>query len=148
MNEPLRNIVAGVLLAGLGGWIWIYTDTFPTLEQGYPGPALFPRIIALGLMLSGLGFVVGSLRRIAEIRPAFDRPQPDWPGLARLMLGVGLVALYPLVQTWLGFIPTVSLLSFVVAYVLKARPIVAAATALLSTLVIYWLFTGVLGVPL
>ncbi len=148
MNEPLRNIVAGVLLTGLGVLIWIYTGTFPTLEKGYPGPALFPRIIALGLMLSGLGFVVGSLRRIAEIRLAFDRPQPDWPGLARLMLGVGLVALYPLVQTWLGFIPTVSLLSFVVAYVLKARPVVAAATALLSTLVIYWLFTGVLGVPL
>ncbi len=146
MNEPLRNIVAGVLLAGLGGWIWIYTGTFPTLEQGYPGPALFPRIIALGLMLSGLGFVVGSLRRIAEIR--FDLSRPDWPSLARLMLGVGLVALYPLVQTWLGFIPTVSLLSFVVAYVLKARPVVAAVTALLSTLVIYWLFTGVLGVPL
>ncbi len=148
MNEPLRNRVAGVLLAGLGVWIWIYTGTFPTLEQGYPGPALFPRIIALGLMLSGLGFVVGSLRRIAEIRPAFDLSRPDWPGLARLMLGVGLVALYPLVQTWLGFIPTVSLLSFVVAYVLKARPVVAAVTALLSTLVIYWLFTGVLGVPL
>ncbi len=148
MNEPLRNIVAGVLLAALGGWIWIYTGTFPTLEQGYPGPALFPRIIALGLMLSGLGFVVGSLRRIAEIRLALDRLRPAWPGLARLMLGVGLVALYPLVQTWLGFIPAVSLLSFVVAYVLKARPVGAAVTALLSTLVIYWLFTGVLRVPL
>lgn len=148
VNEPLKNLVAGVLMAGLGVWIWLYTDTFPRFQEGYPGPALFPRIIALGLTLSGLGFVVGSLRRIAEIRPALDRPQPAWPGLARLILGVGLVALYPLVQTWLGFIPTVSLLSFVVAYVLKARPVVAAATALLSTLVIYWLFTGVLGVPL
>ncbi len=148
VNEPLKNLVAGVLMAGLGVWILLYTDTFPRPQEGYPGPALFPRIIALGLMLSGLVFVVGNLRRIAEIRLAFDRLRPDWPGLARLMLGVGLVALYPLVQTWLGFIATVSLLSFVVAYVLKARLVVAAVTALLSTLVIYWLFTGVLGVPL
>ena len=148
MKAPLQNLIAGILLAGLGVWIWVYTNTFPSLQEGYPGPALFPRLIALGLVLAGLSFVVGSLRRIAEIRDAIQQPRPAWSGLARLVLGVGLVVLYPLVQTWLGFIPTISLLSFVVAYVLKARLVVAAATALLSALVIYWLFTGVLGVPL
>ena len=99
-------------------------------------------------MLSGLGFVGASLRRFAEIRQSLPLPRPAWPGLNRLALGIGLVALYPLMQGWLGFIPTVSVLSFVVAVALKARLVVAALTALLSTLLLYWLFTGLLGVPL
>lgn len=146
MNEPLKNLIAGILLAGLGVWIWVYTETFPNLQEGYPGPALFPRVIAAGLALAGLGFIGSSLRRVGEIRQALQ--QPAWMGVARLALGVGLVALYPVMQSWLGFIPTVSLLCFVVAVALKVRWYVAAITAVLGTLLLYGLFTGVLGVPL
>ena len=148
MNEHLNNLIAGSLMTGFGMWIWIYTGTFPELQEGYPGPALFPRIIAIGLVFSGLGFVGGGLRRIATIRQALPLPRPAWPGLIRLALGIGLLALYPLMQGWLGFIPTISILSFFVAIVLKARLIVAAITALLSTFALYGLFTGLLGVPL
>ena len=146
MNESLKNLIAGVLLAGLGVWIWVYTEAFPTLEEGYPGPALFPRVIAAGLALGGGGFIVGSLWKGGEIRQAFRRPA--WLGVARLALGVGLVALYPVMQTWMGFIPTVSILCFVIAVVLKVRLVVAALTAVVGTLLLYGLFTGVLGVPL
>ena len=146
MNEALKNLIAGVLLAGLGVWLWVYTGSFPTLEEGYPGPALFPRVIAAGLALAGLGFIGGSLRRTGEIRQALGRPA--WPGVMRLALGVALVALYPLMQAWMGFIPTVSLLCFVIAVVLKVRLIVAALAAVAGTLLLYGLFTGVLGVPL
>ena len=146
MNEPLKNLIAGLFLSGLGVWIWVYTGAFPELQEGYPGPALFPRVIAAGLALAGLGFVAGSLRKGGEIRQALR--QPAWPGVARLALGVGLVALYPLMQPWMGFIPTVSLLCFVIAVVLKVRLVVAALTAVVGTLLLYGLFTGVLGVPL
>lgn len=148
MNEPLKNLIAGVLLAGLGLWIWVYAGTFPSLQEGHPGPALFPRIIAVGLALSGLGLVVGSLRRRARLRGAVSRPDLSWTGLARLLLGLGLVALYPLAQAGMGFIPAVALLSFTVAYTLKARPLTAALTALLAALILYGTFTGLLGVPL
>lgn len=147
MNEPLKNLIAGVLLAGLGLWIWIYTGTFPSLQEGHPGPALFPRIIAVGLALSGLGLVASCLQRRVQLRRA-ARPGLSWTGLARLLLGLGLVALYPLAQAGVGFIPAVAVLSFVVAYTLKARPFVAALTALLSALLLYGTFTGLLGVPL
>ena len=68
--------------------------------------------------------------------------------MARLALGVGLVALYPVMQTWLGFIPTISILCFGIAVALKVRWVVAAVTAVVGTLLLYGLFTGVLGVPL
>jgi len=51
-------------------------------------------------------------------------------------------------QGLLGFVPTLSLLSLVVALLLGARLIHAVPTALISALLIYWLFTGLLGVPL
>ncbi|MGI9175288.1 MAG: tripartite tricarboxylate transporter TctB family protein [Rhodothermales bacterium] len=148
MNQPLRNVISGLFLVGLGLWIWIYTGTFPTLQGGHPGPALFPRVVAVGLGLAGLGLVVGALRRWEKLRQALRRPQPSWPGVLRLVLGLSLVALYPVLQSALGFIPTVALLSFSVAYMLKARPLVAALTAVLGAVAIYWTFTGLLGVPL
>ncbi len=148
MAEHLNNLISGSLMIGFSVWIWIYTGTFPELQEGYPGPALFPRIIAIGLLFSGIIFVGSGLRRIAAIRQSLPLLRPAWPGLARLALGIGLIALYPLMQGWVGFIPTISILSFVVAIVLKARLIVAAITALLSTLALYGLFTSVLGVPL
>ncbi len=146
VNKLLPNLLAGILLAGLGVWVWVYTESFPTLQEGYPGPALFPRVIAAGLALAGVGFIGSSLRRMGEIQRAPGRLA--WAGVARLALGVGLVALYPVMQTWLGFIPAISILCFVVAVALKVRWIVAAVVAVAGTLLLYGLFTGVLGVPL
>ena len=148
MNRPLRNLVAGVLLVGLGGWIWVYAGTFPSLQEGHPGPALFPRIVAVGLALSGLGLAAGSLRRRAWLRDATSGLSLSWAGLVRLGLGLGLVILYPFAQAVVGFAPAVAVLSFAVAYTLKARPLVAAAVAVLSALALYGTFTGLLGVPL
>ncbi len=148
MNEHVNTFVAGLVFIGLGVWIWIYTDTFPDLQEGYPGPALFPRIIATGLLLSGLGFTVRSLRHWAALRQMLHQLRSNRPGLFRFTLGVGLVALYPLLQNLLGFIPTITILSFAIALMLKARLVVAAGTALLSALLLYGLFTGLLGVPL
>ena len=148
MNDYVKNLISGGLMIGLGVWLWIYTGTFPELQERYPGPALFPRVIAIGLVLSGLGLVGSSVRKLAATRQPLQLARPAWSGLVRLALGLGLLALYPLMQGGLGFIPTVSLLSFVIAVVLKARLTVAALTAVLSTVLLYWLFTGLLGVPL
>ena len=148
MNQPLRNVISGLFLTGIGLWIWVYTGTFPALQGGHPGPALFPRVVAVGLALAGLGLVVGALRRWEKLRQALRRPQPSWPGTLRLVFGLSLVALYPVLQNTLGFVPAVALLSFFVAYTLKAKPLVAALTAVLGAMAIYWTFTGLLGVPL
>jgi putative tricarboxylic transport membrane protein len=128
--------------------IWFYAGTFPALPEGYPGPALFPRWVAAGLILSGLGLVIGNIKQLPHLKKAAASVRIDTAALGYLALGAGLAALYPLLQEWLGFVPTVSLLSFGVAYALKARPIPALATAVAGTVLIYWLFTGLLGVPL
>jgi hypothetical protein len=47
-----------------------------------------------------------------------------------------------------GFVATVSVLCFLVALLLQARPLAGAITAVAGTLVIYVVFTQLLGVPL
>lgn len=147
MNEPLKNGIAGVLLAGFGGAIWLYTGAFPGLDGGHPGPALFPRLIAGGMVLLACVFVFDSLRKGIAMGRKGTRVV-DWMGMGRWGLGVVLVAAYPLLQRGVGFMPAAGLLCFVVAVALGARLVTAAVTALVGALVLYGLFTGVLGVPL
>ena len=128
--------------------VWLYAGTFPDLPEGHPGPGLFPRVIAAALTLSGLLLLWQGLRHRAE---EADKPPPDGrrqAGLGRLGLGLGLVVLYPLGQAVLGFIPTLTIIALGVALILRVRPVVAVGVALGSAVLIYGLFTGLLGVPL
>jgi len=132
----------GILLAGLGVVAYFYAGHFPTLEGGYPGPALFPRLIAGGLALSGaiLAWRPGTT---PKANSSFRSSQTL--GAAVLIL---LTALIPFVWTWLG--PGVAL------------GVLAAATAWLSGVPLwhalllgaatgaglYLLFFNLLGVPI
>ena len=144
-----KNLISGLFFVGFGVWIWFYTGTFPSLPEGYPGPALFPKVIAIGLMLSGLALIITQFTKkdVSDTDTAPTSPL-GWSGPVRMLVGITLVLCYPLLQGWIGFVPTLSLLSIIIAVLLGARFIVAVPTAVISSLLIYWLFTGLLGVPL
>lgn len=146
--KPVRDLIAGGLMAGLGAWVWSYAGGFPALEEGYPGPALFPRVIAAGLVLSGLALIAGGFVPLNPFRRAIRTPLPSGGGLARLALIGVLVALCPLVQDRLGFVPVVGAVILATGRMLGVRLRLAVPTALLGALLIYWIFSGLLGVPL
>jgi len=141
------EVLPGGLALALGVAVWFFAGTFPELDDGYPGPGLFPRIIAVGLALSGLGLLIRAFRRPGEASPATNQT-PLLPAAARVAAGLALVALYPLLQGLIGFIPTVSALSFGVAVLLGVGVVTAGVTAIVSSSLIYLLFTRLLGVPL
>jgi putative tricarboxylic transport membrane protein len=147
-TSPVRNLIAGGITAGLGLWVWAYTAGFPDLPEGYPGPALFPRLIAAGLVLSGLALVAGSLRPLYRRRRSFGEPLPHGPGLARLALVGALLAAYPLLQCRAGFVPALGVLMLAVGWMLGVHLRLAVPAAVLGALLIYWIFAGLLGVPL
>jgi putative tricarboxylic transport membrane protein len=142
----IRELLVGVIMVALAVAVWVHAQGFPVLRGGHPGPALFPQAVSIFLGLSGLLLGATALRQGPT--PSGSGAGVAWGGLARALMVVVLATLYPLVQQQLGFIPTVSLLSFGVAFLLRAPLLPALLTSVVGTVLIYWLFTRLLGVPL
>jgi putative tricarboxylic transport membrane protein len=147
-HSPVKQLTAGVAVVLLSLLVWLESRGFPELPDGHPGPALFPRVIAIGLFLSGAYLTVSAL--LPEREPALEPAGRTGVagGVARIAVVTLALAAYPFASDLLGFIPTISAISLLVALLLKARPLQGALTAVGGTLVIYLLFTRVLGVPL
>jgi putative tricarboxylic transport membrane protein len=128
--------------------IW-YTRTFPEMPGQNYGPALFPVLIGIGLLLTGA---------ILIARGVVLRTEPLFSGGAWLRSGphrinflaiVGGLLLYILISDRLGFIPTALLLLFGWLLLFRGgRPISSLAIALALTLAVDYLFSELLLVPL
>jgi putative tricarboxylic transport membrane protein len=148
MNAFQKELLNSILLLALGGWIWWYAGKFPDLPEGHPGPSLFPRIIGIGLILSGALLLVTNLRRRRGQMEGTAEESIDPRGILRLALGIGLVILYPFLRNWMAFIPSLLPVCFLVALLLRAKVWVAALTALGTVLFIHLIFTSLLGLSL
>ena len=144
MKTPL---LFGLFWTTLGVVIWFYTDSFPELEEGYPGPALFPRVIAIGLLLAGIWLTVSAWMQRSH-QAADASFQFDSASVIRLVIGVVLVICFPWVRDWFGVPVALGLLIFGMAYILKPHLLTALGSAVIGALSIYSLFTYLLGVPL
>lgn len=130
--------------------IWLYTAEFPQLEEGYPGPSLFPRIIASGLGLAGIIIIIQGFRSWNRSLLKDAKPINGDSLYPYLRLGLGLVAvgLYPILQPWIGFIPSISMVCFALALLMKVKIRYALPIAVITALVLYSMFYYLLGVSL
>lgn len=115
---------------------------FPAAGGAVPGPAMFP--IAIAALWAGFGVVllVSGWRRVAV---ATEEP-PAWRGMAGLF---GLTAGYAVLMPWLGFIATSALfLTLAVRFLGYRHWWRAGAVALATSFVVFWLFAGLMKVPL
>ena len=145
-----EDVVSGFALTILGAGVGWMAAGFPSLPEGHPGPGLFPGLIAAGLVASGLVILTrGVRRRHTEVasRKASGSGRRGIRAL-RLVATLATVALYPWLQSFVGFVISIILVALSVGLLLGARPVRAAATAAVAAVSIYWLFTGLLGVPL
>ncbi len=141
------NIISGSLLIVLSMGLWLFTEGFPQLDEGYPGPALFPRIVAAGLGISGLVILMFGIFRKDDIERK-DREKNTYQPYIRLISGLVLVGLYPLIQPLLGFIPSLSIVCLGLALLMRVQLKVAAPIAVLTSLFLYSIFYYLLGVSL
>lgn len=142
-----RDTFSGVLLVGLSLWVLWYSRGFPQLDNGYPGPALFPVLIAGAIGVAGLWLFYRGIGKRSKPR----KPRPSTHALAgafRLVTGLALAALYPVLIQYTHFIPLMAFLILFVALLLKHSAWHAMLMAILSASLIYGLFTQLLNVPL
>jgi putative tricarboxylic transport membrane protein len=142
-------VIGAVLVLFALGVIW-HTRTFPAMPGQDYGPAVFPVLIGIGFVITGLILIVSGLRR-RRTEPWFAGG--EWLRSPRHLLSFlavigGLVA-YILVSDWLGFIPTALLLLFGWLVLFRdGKPVSSLMIALAVTLVVHYAFTQLLLVPL
>lgn len=143
------DAVFGLLLLALGAVVIAVVSSYPTIAAQRVGPALFPALIAVGLVIGGLILIVRGWRvRTTAPWVRFE----SWTRSPRHVAGfIGVLAsvvFYVVAVDWLGFFLT-SLLILTISFrlfgVALGRSIVIAAIA---TFVIHFAFYKLLRVPL
>ncbi len=149
----LNDAIWGGLSVLLAAALLLHVRTFPTIPGQQYGPALFPGVIAVGLLICGVGLILKGVASRdahgAERRwMVFDPWTRSRPQLVRLTAVVAVNLLYVFFSDRLGFIVTgiIYLGVLFVAFRVRKRWIVPLAVGL--TLLIHYAFYRLLRVPL
>jgi len=112
-----RNIIYSVVLIAIGVFAFVYAGRYATTSAQYvTTAALFPRIMAGGLIVTALAILIQSLRKKA------DAPEPGQKKNAlKFLLSLGTFVAYYLLFKPLGFIVDSALLVFVCMYRMGCR---------------------------
>ncbi|MDX2246812.1 MAG: tripartite tricarboxylate transporter TctB family protein [Bacteroidia bacterium] len=138
------NRISGVILILIASAVGLYAGTFPVLDGGHPGPALFPRLIALLMALAGGGLIFSkSVKRENETH-AYEFSGDHF----RLLGFLAGTALIPLLYEFAGMLPGIGGIVLLAAFLFRVRWWVGVLAAAGTTLIIYGIFGRLLGVPL
>jgi putative tricarboxylic transport membrane protein len=143
----LHDTWLGALLIALAAAFFAYTFTFPSMPGQKYGPALFPRLIALGVMACGLVIAVRGWRSgepWLRFSPALRQLQ-GWLGLLAMPLAV---VFYLAVAEKLGFLPTAAIVVGSLCFWMGVRWWAAILTGVLAAAVVQWFFGSLMRVPL
>ena len=143
----LHDTLLGALMVALAAVFFGYTFTFPDMPGQKYGPALFPRLIALGIAACGLVIAVRGARSGAPWAAFSAELQQlrGWLGWLAMPLAI---VFYLAVAERLGFLPTAALVVAALCAWMGARLWVALATGVLAALVVQWFFGTLMRVPL
>lgn len=142
----------GITLIGIGLLVSIISSTFPSFVvegKKLPGPAFFPAILSVILIIGGGYEILISLRikGLQKSKKTFIEYCKDW-GNQNIFIVVLTLILYVPIIKWLGFVFGTFLLSFLLMIRLKAswqRGIIASA---ILVVIIILIFEKVFKVPL
>jgi putative tricarboxylic transport membrane protein len=143
----INDAVVGAALIALAIAILVHIQTYPLIPGQQYGPALFPGLIAVGFIATGV-LLVGR-----GVRQGFPLVQLSaWmraPALVTNFLAVCAALIFYIVAADpLGFIPTGAILLAALFLKFGVRPVRAIVTGVVATLAIHTAFYKLLKVPL
>lgn len=143
----VSNTAIGLFLIIFALAVIIHTRTFPSLGNEYPGPSLFPRVLAVLFILAGIGLIIQGIKNREKILK-FDTGAVNRAGWINILFVLGAVVCYIFLADAIGFL----ILSFVIMTVLvkwlRAKTSWSLVMSAGVTLAIYILFAKILLVPL
>ena len=149
----LHDAVWGALVLLLGMAILIAIRSFPTIPGQQYGPALFPGVIAIGLLACGAALIYSGLAARSRSDGAFAAVTwDDWVRsprhVAAFVVVIAVNVLYIAFADWLGFVIASSLYLAALFAVFGVRRWLVVPLAIAATLVIHYAFYKLLRVPL
>jgi len=144
----VSDTIAGLLIVLFGMAVALYARTFPPMPGQPVGPALFPTVIGVGLVLFGAVLAVTGARR--REGPLLERE--GWTRKPRMVLHfvltIGVLLFYSLVVDRLGFHVTAILFLSVLFVAFEVRRRWIAPVAIAVAALIHYGFYSLLRVPL
>jgi putative tricarboxylic transport membrane protein len=145
-----NDVISGLVLIVLSLAMIALTANFPEFPGQKYGPALFPRILGVGVIICGALIIMNGLRARrtgapwVEIAPWVHEP---WR-VGSFLLTLVMLLLYILVSETVGFI-LIALVFLGSLFVwLGVRPLTALVVTVVATLSIQYFFGTLLRVPL
>ncbi len=149
----LNDSVWGALFALLGAAILWHVQGFPRIPGQNVGPALFPGVLAVAMLVCGAILIATGLK--ARRAAAANSPwvaAPEWLRSRRHVFAFAVLVasnvFYLLVVDRLGFLLTAFVYLAALMWVLRVRPAVAVPVAFVMALAIHYAFYKLLRVPL
>ena len=143
----VSNTAIGLSLIIFACAVLGHVRSFPKLDNGYPGPALFPSVLAVLFILCGIGLVIQGIRNREKLLK-IDLGTVTLAGWINIAFVLGTVACYIFFAEYVGF----SIFSFVILMILMkwltVKLLHSLVMSIAVTLAIYLLFAKVLLVPL
>lgn len=142
------SVAAAVILLGLAGYILFEVRKLPFGSLRVPQTAFFPSMLAGLLLLFALVALLLALRQTeSESGPAPQRI--DAEGWSRLGATLAALVVFALALEPIGYLPSTFILMVLLLRAIEAQkwPVVLSV-ALLTSLLSYFIFARMLGVPL
>jgi putative tricarboxylic transport membrane protein len=143
----INDAVVGAGLVALAIAILVHIQSYPLIPGQKYGPALFPGLVAVGFIATGLLLVVRGVRAglpLVQIAPWLRAPGP----VTNFLAVCAALLFYIIAAHPLGFIPTGVILLGALFLKFGVRPGRALLIAAVATLVIHTAFYKLLRVPL
>jgi len=143
----VSNTAIGLFLILFAAVVLWHVQSFPSLDNGYPGPALFPSVLAVLFILCGIGLIIQGIRQHEKLLK-FDTDTLTFSGLLNILFVLGAIVCYIFLAETIGFLIFSFMVLLILMKWLKVKILSSITMSIGVTLVIYLLFAKVLLVPL
>jgi len=144
-----NDAVFGALLLVLGLAVLVHVQSFPKIPGQNVGPALFPGLVAVALVICAVMLILSGLRSRPETAWFEALPWARSPGHAWAFVAViGSMIAYIVLAERIGFVIVAPLALFAMFIAFGVRPVTSVVVAIIGTLVIWYAFYKLLRVPL
>lgn len=142
-----KDLVAGIALILFSLWVIWEAQEFALAAKRFRGvsPALFPTMLAIGIILLACVMIVRGLRKGRDWQFTFDFSHPNSTIALGLVAGT---ALYALVLEFLGFLVATTVYTLIfILWMRGAKPLRALIISCVAVGAIYFVFHTLMFVP-